>query len=53
LADGSLARLFWRLLDVLDYWVTQAQLWLADGVCGSEPETGVDQWRERGPSQVI
>ena len=26
LANGSLTRLFWRLLDVLDYWLTQAQL---------------------------
>jgi hypothetical protein len=33
LANGSLTRLFWRLLDVLDYWLTQAQLWLADAVC--------------------
>jgi hypothetical protein len=43
LADGSPARLFWRLLDVLDYWVTQAQLWLADTVCDPEPETGADR----------
>jgi hypothetical protein len=32
--NGSLARLFWRLLDDLDYWLTQVRLWLADAVCG-------------------
>ena len=53
LANGSLARLFWRVLDALDYWVTQVQLWLADVVCGPEPEIGADQWRERSPSEVI
>ena len=43
LTDRRLARLYWRLLDTLDYWVTQAQLWLVDVVCGPEPETGGDQ----------
>ena len=43
LANGSLARFYWRVLDELDYRVTQAQLWLADVVCGPEPETGADQ----------
>ena len=26
--------LFWRVLDRLDYWLTQARLWLAHAVCG-------------------
>ena len=43
LTDRRLARLFWRTLDALDYWLTQAQLWLVDVVCGPEPETGGDQ----------
>jgi len=34
LANGSAARLFWRVLDALDYWLMQARLWLADAVCG-------------------
>ena len=34
LATGSLARLFWLVLDALDYWLMQARLWLADAVCG-------------------
>jgi hypothetical protein len=25
---------FWRVLDALDFWLTQARLWLADAVCG-------------------
>ena len=29
LANGSLARLFWRALDASDYWLTQARLWAA------------------------
>ena len=32
--NRSLARLFWHVLDRLDYWLTQARLWLADAVCG-------------------
>jgi hypothetical protein len=30
----ALPPLFWRVLDRLDYWLTQARLWLADAVCG-------------------
>ena len=37
MANGSLARLFRRVLDALDYWLIQAQLWLADAVCRPEP----------------
>jgi len=36
-ANGSLARLFWRVFDDLDYWLTRARLWLADAVCGPMP----------------
>jgi hypothetical protein len=25
---------FWRILDALDYWLTQARLWVVDVVCG-------------------
>jgi len=45
LIDRRLARLYWRLLDTLDYWVTPALLWLVDAVCGPKPETQADQWR--------
>jgi hypothetical protein len=37
MADGSYTRLFWRALDRLDYWPTQAGVWLADAVGGPEP----------------
>jgi hypothetical protein len=44
--DGASARLFWRALDALDYWVMQARLWMLDTLHGPEPETEAD--RQRG-----
>ena len=38
MTDRPLVRCFWRVLDRLDYWLTQARLWLADTVCGSLPD---------------
>jgi hypothetical protein len=35
--DRAIARLFWRALDRLDYWLTQARLWLVDAVRDPEP----------------
>jgi hypothetical protein len=32
-----LVRLFWGVLDRIDYWLTQTRLWLVDAVCGPEP----------------
>jgi hypothetical protein len=26
---------FWRILDALDYWLTQARLWVVDVVCAA------------------
>jgi hypothetical protein len=46
LANGSLARLFWRALDAFDYWLTQARLWLADAVCAPELPAVVDEIRK-------
>jgi hypothetical protein len=43
LANGSLARLFWHVLDALDYWVIQARLSVVDAVYGPEPETEADR----------
>jgi hypothetical protein len=48
LANGSPVRLFWPALDAFDYWLTQAR-WLADVLCGPEPETDADQWRAGDP----
>jgi hypothetical protein len=49
LTDRRLARLYCGLLDALDYWLTQAQLWLADAVSG--PDTAAD--RQRAPRELI
>ena len=38
MAARQLVRFFWRVLDRLDYWLTQARLRLADRVCGSLPD---------------
>jgi hypothetical protein len=46
MANGSLARLFWRVLDAFDYRVMQATLWIVDALYGTEPETEAD--RQRG-----
>ena len=32
MADGPGPQLFWRVLDALDFWLTQARLWVADAV---------------------
>ena len=34
MSDKPMVRFFWRAFDRLDYWLTQARLWLADAVCG-------------------
>jgi hypothetical protein len=45
--DGAAARLFWRALDWLDYWLTLARLRILDALTGPEPETPADQQRKR------
>ena len=49
LADGPLARFFWRALDGLDYWLTPAQLWLLDAVVRTRARNHADQWRAGDP----
>jgi hypothetical protein len=51
MATGSLARLYWRVLDALDYRLMQARLRVVDAVCGPEPETAADQQLEREGQQ--
>jgi hypothetical protein len=34
----ALARLFWRFLDALDYWLMQTRLCIVDVVCGPFPD---------------
>jgi hypothetical protein len=48
MADRPLVRLFWRVLDRLDYRLTQARLRLADAVCGPEPEMPANRRRQHG-----
>jgi hypothetical protein len=38
LANGSLARFYWHVVDDLDYWLTQAMFWFVDAVFEPEPE---------------
>jgi hypothetical protein len=47
MADRALVRCFWRILDKLDYWLTQARLLLADVVYDPEPETAGHPCRDQ------
>jgi hypothetical protein len=46
MADGQMARLFWRVVDELDYRVMQARFWLRDVLCGPESGLMPDEWRK-------
>jgi len=48
-AHQALSRIFWRVLEALDYWVMQVRLSAVDAVYGPEPETEGD--RQRGCDQ--
>jgi hypothetical protein len=50
--DGRLARLFWRVVDALDYFVTLMRLRNLDMLAGPEPETPADQQRERDRERI-
>lgn len=45
LTDGLLGWLFWRVVDALDYWLTQAVLWSVEAACAPEP--GGDIYRQQ------
>ena len=47
MTDGPLRRLFWWVVDALDYLLTLARLRILDAVAGPEPETPADQQRKR------
>ena len=53
MVNEPLARLFWRALDRLDYWLTQARLWAVDAVYGPEPETAADRWRASDRERLL
>jgi hypothetical protein len=44
---NGFGRLFWGVLDALDYGVTDARLRIVDAACGPEPETQADRQRAR------
>ena len=44
---SSLSRLFWQVLDWLDYRVWDLRLRMADALYGPEPETEADRERNR------
>jgi hypothetical protein len=48
-AHQALSRIFWCVLEALDYWVMQVRLSVVDAVYGPEPETEGD--RQRGCDQ--
>jgi hypothetical protein len=39
-AKAQLPRLFWRVLNAIGYWVTQARLSIVNAVCGPKPGKG-------------
>jgi hypothetical protein len=41
MADNVTVRCFWRVLDRLDYWATQARLWAADVLRPHSPDCDV------------
>ena len=47
MADARLRRLFWHVVDALDYLPTLARLRVLDALAGPEPETPADQQRAR------
>jgi hypothetical protein len=47
MADGRLRRLFWRVVDHLDYLVTLAWLRVLDALAGPLPVTPADRQRRR------
>ena len=47
MADGQLRRLFWRMVDHLDYLLTLARLRMLDALAGALPERSADRQRQR------
>jgi hypothetical protein len=45
MARGRLARFFWCMIDVLDYFLTLSRLRILDALAGPLPETAADRQR--------
>jgi len=41
MAERALVMRFWRVVDRLDYWVTQARLRVVDLLCGTLPDCDI------------
>jgi hypothetical protein len=52
MADNPLQRLFWWVVDALDYLLTLVSLRILDALAGPEPETPADRRRERDREQL-
>jgi hypothetical protein len=50
--DTRLRRLFWRIADGLDYWLTLTRLRILDALTGPLPETSEDQQREADRERI-
>jgi hypothetical protein len=50
--DTRLGRVFWSIVDGLDYVLTLVRLRILDAVAGPEPETSADQQREVDREQL-
>jgi hypothetical protein len=52
MVDRPMAWLFWRILDALDYWLTQARLWVVD--VRPEARDGANQqWQRDFAERVL
>ena len=52
MTDSPLQRLFWRVVDALDYLLTLVRLRILDALAGPEPETPADRRRDRDREQL-
>ena len=52
MTDGLLRRLFWHVVDQLDYLVTLARLRILDMLTGPLPETSADRQRQRDRERI-
>jgi hypothetical protein len=52
MSDSPVRRLYWRVVDTLDYLLTLTTLRILDVFAGPEPETPADEQRKRGREQL-
>ena len=52
MSDSPVRRLYWRVVDTLDYLLTLTTLRILDVFAGPEPETPADEQRKRDREQL-